>query len=742
MPHWPGSPRLKSPPPMSSSRGSASSPRRSLDEHTPSNTAVKRLAPPASEVPKPEKKNESENDDTAPRSIPRPTGRGVSGGSAVLETVEESSLPTPPAIGPGPGMSSNGAKQGGEGRPETIDENPLEDSISSLSKTTGGSGSESGGNKSSGSKADVKGGLKALTPSGSGRPAGLAPKRSHTALHAPKAKSTEGPVRSMTVETETVSSVPQVSLGGGAGERGASGRMDGGSVRLKPSNETIRPRKEKKRTSRKPPSITSGTASSKADICEAKVATAVDEANSSDSEETFVYESNPPEHVTRPSRHHSRTPSATSMASQMDQYGSRYKQGHRDAGHSVHSKKSMKFTNSNYNNTLDGDPSIHASARGSTKAGGATARYHHIGRHGRGGGHASIIDGESPFQQPNKPGSPRTTNGNGPRHGSRPNSPRVANLRTPGSPRKGEGFLYDIETEGADDERTPLMGSVRINRDRRSRRPYSGSLRQVEYADLHERSFFSRYGPCVVVTLLLLILIIGAAAFVVALTKPLYEVSVKHIENVLASEQEVMLDLDVRATNPNLFAITVTDMDVNLFAKSGYVGSSQYWREHGPHPTPIPATPSPPPQTDGFTIRWPWSGSPGHKGVGEGNDPIDSPEGDPQTMLLGRIFEFDSPLTFDPSPLERKWTSSVGQLRLAKPGNETEEGGTARWERVIQHPFQLIVRGVIKYQLPLSSKMHSASIGSRIKVLPEEDDDANNPGSGKNKSRKAVLFSA
>ena len=50
----------------------------------------------------------------------------------------------------------------------------------------------------------------------------------------------------MTVETETVSSVPQAPLNV-AGERGASGKLDiNGSVHLKPSNEIMRPKKEKK----------------------------------------------------------------------------------------------------------------------------------------------------------------------------------------------------------------------------------------------------------------------------------------------------------------------------------------------------------------------------------------------------------------------------------------------------------------------------------------------------------------
>ena len=55
-------------------------------------------------------------------------------------------------------------------------------------------------------------------------------------------------------------------------------------------------------------------ASTKSELFAIRVAEAVNQANSSDSDETFVYVSNPPESAQRPSsRFHSRTPSATSL---------------------------------------------------------------------------------------------------------------------------------------------------------------------------------------------------------------------------------------------------------------------------------------------------------------------------------------------------------------------------------------------------------------------------------------------
>lgn len=297
----------------------------------------------------------------------------------------------------------------------------------------------------------------------------------------------------MTVETETVSSIPQVAVGGGAGERGLSGRTENGSsLRLKPSAETIRPKKEKKKGVRKTPSFISGTCglssthsylyvtritppqarfsslhitnedleslpippcpsppppslltipspetvSSKADIFEAKVASAVDEAESTDSAESFMYESNP-----------------------------------------------------------------------------ADSRRH-IGRYGRGrggGAHPSLLGSESPFP------------------------------------------LAARDDDGADDERTPLLTSVRF-RSRGGRRPYAVSV--VRPAT---RGWWTRAAGWMALTVFAICLLSAIAGGLVGFSNPLRHVYVKDIRNVLASEPEIMLDLHVHAVNTNLLTIQVSD---------------------------------------------------------------------------------------------------------------------------------------------------------------------------------------
>ncbi|ERF73741.1 hypothetical protein EPUS_00995 [Endocarpon pusillum Z07020] len=698
-PRWPISPRLTSPPPSSAQRNSIHPVRKQDNEMAAPNSSQKRLSASVPDLSITVGKPLPEKEDNATSRTPLKTpARGVSGVTATLETVAENSVPDTPSIIPPSARSTVSSPQE---YADSQNDEPQEAVQSKAAKGSGESESDGGGAKT-----------KAETLPKPGNAVGSKPisnlaKRSLTNLVPTKNKVGEPPTRSMTVETETVSSVPQAPLNV-TGDRGASGKLDvNGSIRLKASNETMKPKKERKKNPRRPTSINTGTISSKADIFEAKVASAVDEANSSDSDETFVYESNPPEpYVPRSARHHSRTPSATSLASTIDQYGGRNKSTGKDGQHSVAGKRSMKFAN--YNANLDGDYGSQGTGRGGGRAV-STPRHHHISRHSRGPSHAGLFDGDSPFTQANKPSSPRVPTGK-----TYPNSTHFAKARTTLSPRKAEAYSYDADEGVADDERMPLIGSVRVNRARHARKTNNGSLRQIDYFEDQQPSFFSRHGACFFVTILFVFLCMGAGSFIMALSRPLMDVSIKEIKNVLATEQELMLDLSVRAINPNLFAITVSELNIDIFAKSGFAGTAAEWRQH----------------MSGSSIRkkgrrrktsdYSREEFKSADGVDEGNDPIEDPGSDPQTMVLGRIYEFDSPLVFEASPIRRQYMSSLGEIRLTQPGNKTEEGGSARWERVIQHPFELIIGGAVKYQLPLSSKTRSASVRSKIKVSAKD----------------------
>lgn len=520
------------------------------------------------------------------------------------------------------------------------------------------------------------------------------------------------------------------------------------------------------------------------------MAAAVHEADSSDSDETYVYESNPPDQ--RPTRFHSRTPSTSSVHGTL--LGG---PDPRVRNHSLHdqqgqllAKSKMKFgaNRESSNASIYGDTdSGNVNGNGVFGPAGGTAgssrnepRNVVYPRHGNYNGHRSILPDDSPFASEHK-----TTQRNpGMSHISPKNlaSPttrtHTRNGRTPmngggngygdgGSSKRNSRNLDRRYAPGADgdDERAPLLHHIsRYERDRnntraRTRRLPNTSLLQLEHNEYRRRGWIGRCAGCIIAVVTILMVIIGTVGFMFATSKPLQDVKIRNMTDVLVSQQEIMFDLVVQAMNPNMIGVTVQTMDVNLFAKSAWVRDpddkdknhrkpeNYQWEERSSNQDSLA-------QNERFLLfdstdthknsepRHALSGSTKHiqekassldlsdwfpggkKGVDEGTDPDpDLPDQeDKQTMLLGRILSFDSALNFDASPLQHCQSTSKGSVRLAKPGNKTETGGTERWERVVLHPFELILRGVLKYQTPLSGKWRTASIGASVMVNPADDD--------------------
>ncbi|KAL1898436.1 Vacuolar inheritance and morphology protein [Ceratocystis pirilliformis] len=503
---------------------------------------------------------------------------------------------------------------------------------------------------------------------------------------------------SMIVESETVTSVPQIALA--TIPQGPSG-----TLRAMPSTETIRPKKDRKRQTRKQPM---NPASSKAEVFEYKVASAVDEADDSDSDETFVYDSNPHDGPRR--YHHSRTPSTTSMASQVDRPMRSIHSVMDVPGPSTSSKKNMKFANT-YNNasdTLTGDEDGRGSSRsniGSSRN--STRHQHHLNKYGRNqNSHASLFDNESPFVNPARAKMQANS-----RQNSGPPSPRFLTSRSQASRQTGSYNLsnaYDMDETGPDDERTPLISYSRSNRPgRQSRR--GPTPRHIESQTYRSRpSALNRLAACLVVTMMVLVVITGAIGFMFATSQPLTDIKLVAIENVIASEPELMFDLTIRAHNPNIVVVTIDNANLEIFAKSVHAGTDADWYN------------SP-------------SGGPGDKFKfetldekevhAEDDPPDDMPDESAPNMRLGTIQEFDSPLSFEGLFFHKGLSVSTGGVRLPLPGNSTT-GGSERWGKVIQDDFDLIVKGIIKYYLPLSQRMRSVSISGRTRVKPNS---ASNP---------------
>ncbi|KAF9882101.1 phospholipid metabolism enzyme [Colletotrichum karsti] len=689
-PRWPVSPRLRSPPPQLG-KPQNPPPARRTEQETPK-INLTRASPTPQAEPFPSV-SESETDDSQLQSGVRTP---VTGSGSILETVQEVSLPNSPGQ-----MDSTLEKVNEKLAHEAA---ASADDITQIDNRT------------------VRLGRTALQPTEANGDTGTVRVRSQSSAPVPTVtrqssvlsnkqgkNKAAGEGSNLIVETETVSSIPQVALAP------ASKLEPGnGTLRTKPSTETIRPRKEKRKTSRKQPTVNTANASSKADIFEAKVASAVDEANTSDSEETFVYDSNPPDVGDR-RRYHSRTPSATSMISQADRAGALGMRSIHEAmqgggaAAAAGLKKSMKFVNtfnSNGAESLGVDEDGKGSGRSvGVGSGRGTTRHHHhnhFGRWGRqpGNSHPSLFDNESLF--PNAARSKLSAANS--RQSSGPPSPRTASSARGGPHALGKRSSiqmarYDADdttTTGADDERTPLL-TASVRSGRRARR-HPANLRNLESQSYRQQpSYLNRFAACLVVTMMLLLVITGAIGFMFATSQPLTDIQLVSIKNVLASDPELMFDLTVKAHNPNIVVVSIDQANIEIFAKSPHAGTDFDWwkRPHEGDPD--------------MHIR---------------DDPPDDPPDDDAApnMRLGTITEFDSPLSFEGSFFNKGVSASTGTMRLHLPGNHSA-GGSERWGRIIQDEFDLIVKGVVRYSLPLSQRVRSAPISGRATVKPNSAND-------------------
>lgn len=677
-PYWPV-PRIRSPPPSNDS--TTLSPRKFDVE--PASTSLRKSSKIADEAD--ELSVDSELEELPLFSGMRTPARGVSGASSTLETVQEISQPGTPTHGADKiiekfeiTMAKSATYQEDEdeyGSPKTI---TLKTSISANE-----SGNESAEKKEAKPKA-----IRASLPSVN-RPSGIPSKSSISAGIGRGKASGEGSSQNMTVETETVSSISQIAVGPG-------GLGNIGHIRAKPSSETIRPKKEKKKTVRKPPSLNSGTASSKADIFEAKVACAVDEANSSDSEETFVYESNPPEPNERPRLFHSRTPSTTSTVSQVDPRN--LSRAVMDGHQSIVMKKSMKFANSFSSTGLDsmtGDDIGKGTVRSNVGTYRCTAQHHRVnsrwGRHA-GNSHTSLFDNESTFLNATTSKLLESSS----RNLSRPTSPR-SNSKMTVNTRKTPPSLSEYGLDHNTNERTSLLRSKRTIKSTQPR-CRNGSIAQLEHQT--SRTMLSRRGRCLALCFMFLIVISGVTGFIYATTQALSDLQILSLNNIYTSENFLVFDMKVKARNPNLIAITIESSDLAVIAETRFSE---------------PDTKYPKGFRSVRQIR---------RGIKTRENDIDvsSVVKDQETTLdlkLGRVFTLDSPLTFEGSPFRSIPATSVCQISILDPGIDTISTKCERWKRILKHEFNLIVRGRLNYNLPFNQEMKSINVEFQVSVTPK-----------------------
>ncbi|RIA94765.1 hypothetical protein C1645_817571 [Glomus cerebriforme] len=384
--------------------------------------------------------------------------------------------------------------------------------------------------------------------------------------------------------------------------------------------ENMKPSKKKKRA---PINITEGM--SRADIFAANVASAVDAAEDADEEEDYIY-----------SNDHSRTPSMTSLSSGMPQlhtfsfphmpsdsnYGYPYHvppnmygaipNPHRPYGNYLHRPPFYGF----YSNTSDDVASNHLNRNGSQ----------------------------------NSLNNPNAYKPTGVMRSSLPDMSQYVFQYKKGYHNYGStNYPYNAYNDWyGDEERLPLFAPNYETRQRQSCIPTMSSL-----------------------TVIIVFLLASSYLFYFASTRPLTEVSITGISDVLAADKELMFNIHVKGRNFGLWNIEIVKADLTVFAT--------------PIRNNIPG------------------GIPGGPGS-HWDDIVNEPINEVTPSQLGRIFIFDEPLVFDAGFNKTGVMSETsGQVRLQNPGGNDKEG-QERWSYIIRRQYDLTVRGVLKYSLPFSKQ--------------------------------------
>jgi hypothetical protein len=187
------------------------------------------------------------------------------------------------------------------------------------------------------------------------------------------------------------------------------------------------------------------------------------------------------------------------------------------------------------------------------------------------------------------------------------------------------------------------------------------------------------------------------AGFLLATTKDLQNVSITSLGDVVVSYDELVFDIFVEAFNPGFVSVTVENIELDVFAKTGSLES---------------------------------------KGATE-KIPIYLNDGDVdyantvETILLGSVSSFEVPLVFSSGFFNRNHSLSKGSIKLVHPGqnatdpdededheNHKMRDDSDKWRSIIKHPFDLILKGRLKYNLPFFRTKRSVAVTKTVSIDP------------------------
>lgn len=168
--------------------------------------------------------------------------------------------------------------------------------------------------------------------------------------------------------------------------------------------------------------------------------------------------------------------------------------------------------------------------------------------------------------------------------------------------------------------------------------------------------------------------------FILATTKELEDVQILLIDQAVVALDELVFNVAVLAVNPGWFTIDIADVDLLVFAKLGYLDDPD---------------------------------SPHHYAV--------------ETVVLGLVYQFSLPISFTGGVFNSERQTQVAEVKLVGPGRNVtgldsdSKDNWNKWNRIIKHPFDLILRGNLQYKLPMSSQPRFVSVNKVAYIDPNSD---------------------
>ncbi|KAG7832973.1 hypothetical protein KL942_004238 [Ogataea angusta] len=188
---------------------------------------------------------------------------------------------------------------------------------------------------------------------------------------------------------------------------------------------------------------------------------------------------------------------------------------------------------------------------------------------------------------------------------------------------------------------------------------------------------------CYTIGLILVLLSVGfMSGFILATTKELQHTQIDAISDVLISQEELVFSMEVESFNPGFLSITIQDANIDVFARSQYVDAEEADRKKKTRPV--------------------------------------------STILLGTVTSLDVPLHFQGGFFNRQLDWSMTEIKIKNPCSFDDSGEikilepSEKWLNISKNPFDLIIRGVLSYQLPISTSNQTVSVSRTFEVNPED----------------------